>query len=352
MQDSALPTKTSVPFGASATSSYINPIPIPSQIGIKNGAASFTDGFPPLTMTPPNSGGVLPFGPDFNGIFNFITLWLQWFNAGGQTPYDSAFSTAIGGYPNGAVLQAASVPGGAWVSTTDNNTTDPDTGGAGWISARAGRLLDIRIFTSGSGTYTQAAGVNSVLVLAKGGGGGGGGAPVTSSSQGAVGGGGGSGSFAIARFTTGFSSAAYSVGAGGSVGLGSAGGTGGATTFISSAQLDVPGGVGGSLGAVTTTSNTTNQGGGGAAPTGSGVLIGVPGSNGLIGVVLSPTNLYSGGGAPGVFGMATSPTSSSGNNVNAGGYGSGGGGSASYNSSTATAGGTGSAGFLIVLGFS
>ena len=133
MQSTNIPSKIPLPFANSAGSSYKNTIPVASQIGITNGKASLTDGFPPLTFQAISSGGVPPFGADFNGILNEITAIQQWQNAGGFFPYDSAFSTAIGGYPKGAILQAASF-GGLWVSTLENNTSNPDTGGAGWTS--------------------------------------------------------------------------------------------------------------------------------------------------------------------------------------------------------------------------
>jgi hypothetical protein len=55
-----------------------------------------------------------------------------WMSAGGGFPYNSSFSTAIGGYPKGARVFMAS-GNGYWRSTVDNNVTDPDTGGAGWV---------------------------------------------------------------------------------------------------------------------------------------------------------------------------------------------------------------------------
>ena len=131
MQSSNIPSKIPLPFGYAAGSGYINPIPTASQIGINNGRASLHDGFPPDTFTPIAAGGVPPFGGDFNGILNEITSITQWQEAGGNWQYDSAFSTAVGGYPKGAILQSSTLAG-FWVSTAENNTTNPDTGGANW----------------------------------------------------------------------------------------------------------------------------------------------------------------------------------------------------------------------------
>ena len=123
---SQIPTKMGVAWGQSAGTSYIRVVPVPSQIGIQNCAASFTDGFPPLTFVPPASGGCGPFGQDMNGILRAITLWNQWASAGGPMPYDSAFQTSIGGYPQDALVQSNVLHGRVWRSTVDNNTTNPD----------------------------------------------------------------------------------------------------------------------------------------------------------------------------------------------------------------------------------
>ena len=131
---SSIPTKIPTYWGQSAGAGYITcPIPIPSQITITAGRASWTDGFPPVTFSPVGSGGVPPFGQDFNGAFCQLSQWTRWQNAGGPLFYDSVFSSAVSGYPNGAVLANASTPGCLWVSTADNNTNDPDTGGSNWL---------------------------------------------------------------------------------------------------------------------------------------------------------------------------------------------------------------------------
>ncbi len=140
LTQSQSPPKFPVVWGASAGSAYIRSIPVPSQIGIQNCAASFTDGEPPLTFTPATAGGCPPFGQDFNGIFKQITQGVQWQQAGGPIFYDSAFATTIGGYPNGARIASAVTPGTVWISTADNNTTNPDSlsgnqvvGGSNWV---------------------------------------------------------------------------------------------------------------------------------------------------------------------------------------------------------------------------
>lgn len=132
MQYSNIPSKILIPFANSASSTYKNTIPVASQIGITNGKASLTDGFPPLTFQAISAGGVPPFGADFNGILNQITSIQQWQEAGGGWLYDSAFSTTISGYPKGSVLQSNGYDG-YWVNRVDNNTTNPDSSGANWV---------------------------------------------------------------------------------------------------------------------------------------------------------------------------------------------------------------------------
>lgn len=134
MQLSNAPSQLVLPF---ANSGQRNVIPVPSQIPITPGAASFTDGFPPLTMVPPTGGGVPPAGMDFNGIFYDLSSIDVWMSIGGGFPWSSVVSSAVGGYPKGArVLKAAGI--GYWLSTVDNNVTDPDTGGAGWVPDGSG----------------------------------------------------------------------------------------------------------------------------------------------------------------------------------------------------------------------
>ena len=135
MQLSEAPSQIVEPFAVNAAPSGgyggKRTIPVPSQTGITPGAASYNDGFPPLTMTP-LPGGVVMSGLDMNGILNEATAIDWWKSAGAGFPYSSGYQTAIGGYPKGArVLRASG--NGYWFSTTDNNMTDPDTGGAGWV---------------------------------------------------------------------------------------------------------------------------------------------------------------------------------------------------------------------------
>lgn len=134
MQLTNAPAKLVLPF---ANAGAKNTIPVASQIGIVAGAASFTDGFPPLTRTPLAAGGVPPSGLDMNGVIYELSAILRWVNAGAGFVYDGTFAadSNVGGYPKGARV-ARSDGLGYWLNTADNNTTDPESAGAaaaGWV---------------------------------------------------------------------------------------------------------------------------------------------------------------------------------------------------------------------------
>jgi len=112
------------------------PFPSTSQIGVTNGAASLVDGFPPLTMTALTSGGTPPFGVDMNGILYLLSSHIAALQAGQWYGWSSTLETAMGGYAQGAIVQQAADLNAFWISTTAGNTTDPDTGGAGWMSTK------------------------------------------------------------------------------------------------------------------------------------------------------------------------------------------------------------------------
>lgn len=130
MQQSDVPGKSPLVFGTSATGTYIRTVP---QTTADPAAASFTLGFPPQTFTDEGAGGTPPDGRDFNGILNHLSGWCRWLMAGGPIAYDSAFQTAIGGYPLGAIVLSTVTAGLKFRSITENNTTNPDSGGAGWV---------------------------------------------------------------------------------------------------------------------------------------------------------------------------------------------------------------------------
>lgn len=153
MKSSDIPDRFTIPWAENAGGSYIGSIPTTSQIGITDGAASLNDGFPPLCFVSPDSGGVPPLGRDFNGVLKWITLCLQWQQAGGPQVYSSSFSSAIGGYPENSIVASATTSGTIYISTADDNTTNPDTGGAGWQTlATLNNLVNIVYVGADTGT--------------------------------------------------------------------------------------------------------------------------------------------------------------------------------------------------------
>lgn len=135
MKSSSIPAKFPIPWANAAQAQFIRAIPVASQIGIQDGAASLTTGFVPDNFTQLAAGGVPPFGQDFNGILKQITQWNQWQQVGGPITYDPDFSSSIGGYPQGTILGSAIVPGRLWLSTADDNTQNPDAYPfAGWTT--------------------------------------------------------------------------------------------------------------------------------------------------------------------------------------------------------------------------
>lgn len=142
MAGQATPPRLVEPFANNATActqaapvpgGKTAPFPVASQIAVLNGAASLTDGFVPLNMS--TVAGVPPFGIDMNGILFVISSWAAFFAAGQYPAYDATLQTAMGGYALGARVQQAANPLEFWTSAVNGNITNPDTGGAGWISS-------------------------------------------------------------------------------------------------------------------------------------------------------------------------------------------------------------------------
>ena len=101
--------------------------------------ASYDQGFPPLNMTPIAAGGVPPSGQDMNGILYALSNAMQWQQAMGILPWDSAYAenADIAGYPNGALVQHS---GAIWRSKANNNAVAPSAASAAWerVSAEGG----------------------------------------------------------------------------------------------------------------------------------------------------------------------------------------------------------------------
>lgn len=150
-------------FGRSAVDpTYINTIP---NTTVDTQRASFSLGFPPLTMTPIIAGGKPPRGQDVNGILFMLSTWAFYQQAGEVPRYAVGVSTAIGGYSLGTLLRSTD---GAtlWFNIVDGNTSDPDALGAGWVPIESYGLANVAGVTGGVTTLnvsTQAS--KSFIVL-------------------------------------------------------------------------------------------------------------------------------------------------------------------------------------------
>src|SRR6185312_8993880 len=71
---------------------------------------------------------------DFNGVNNQMSAWSRWAATGAFPPYDPTWQAAVGGYPMWSCVGSLVEFGLIWISTVDNNLTNPDTGGAGWFA--------------------------------------------------------------------------------------------------------------------------------------------------------------------------------------------------------------------------
>lgn len=134
MDTSNSPSKIQVPFANATTYKYT--IPVASQTGTDVRKASYEDGFPPLTMEPISSGGVAPYGQDFNGVLNQLSAGLRWEQSNTPFKFDSDFCTAIGGYPLGAKLLSAD-NAHYWINQVADNTVNPDTVGTNWVAGES-----------------------------------------------------------------------------------------------------------------------------------------------------------------------------------------------------------------------
>lgn len=105
---------------------------IPPVSNNTSGRAGFDQGFPPVTMTPPEVGGLPPQGQDFNGIFYQITEIIRYIQAGGQPFFSAVLSSAIGGYPKGCVILGSDAIT-LWQNQIDSNTNDPNLTQTGWL---------------------------------------------------------------------------------------------------------------------------------------------------------------------------------------------------------------------------
>ena len=83
-----------------------NTIPETANESTAANAATYSKGFPAVTMTPIAVGGQPPSGKDMNGILYELSSHIAYLNKGGQYKFDADFCEEVGGYDVGAVVQS------------------------------------------------------------------------------------------------------------------------------------------------------------------------------------------------------------------------------------------------------
>ena len=105
-------------------------------------AATYTKGFPAVTMTPIAVGGQPPSGKDMNGILYELSSHIVYINKGGSYKFDADFCEEIGGYDIGCVLQSDDSLS-LYVNTLPNNKTNPNTSNSrGWKVIASSSVAD------------------------------------------------------------------------------------------------------------------------------------------------------------------------------------------------------------------
>lgn len=105
-------------------------------------AATYTKGFPAVTMTPIAVGGQPPSGKDMNGILYELSSHIAYINKGGSYKFDADFCEEIGGYDIGCVLQSDDSLS-LYVNTLPNNKTNPNTSNSrGWKVIASSSVAD------------------------------------------------------------------------------------------------------------------------------------------------------------------------------------------------------------------
>lgn len=89
--------------------------------------ATWNDGFPPVTMQPPEVGGLAPKGLDFNGVLNILSASIMFAQQGGRYQFDPSMCP----YPKGAIILSNDSTR-EFQSTTDNNSNNPNNNMSGW----------------------------------------------------------------------------------------------------------------------------------------------------------------------------------------------------------------------------
>ncbi|MEQ9911003.1 tail fiber protein [Pectobacterium polaris] len=130
MNRSSPPKKQPVPFGINGQRENLLPA---TPAG--DNTASYSNGFPPVTMILKAAGGLPPKGQDMNQILFELSDLMRWASTGAINSFDTEFSASIGGYPSGALVLADS-GSKIFISVVENNTENPNVTSTGsWKDA-------------------------------------------------------------------------------------------------------------------------------------------------------------------------------------------------------------------------
>lgn len=109
-----------------------NTIPETANENTAANAATYSKGFPAVTMTPIAVGGQPPSGKDMNGILYELSSHIAYMNKGGQYKFDADFCEEVGGYDVGAVVQSDD-GFTLYVNQSPKNKTNPNSRSSkGW----------------------------------------------------------------------------------------------------------------------------------------------------------------------------------------------------------------------------
>lgn len=162
MKQSEAPSNQSVPFAINGSrTAILDSTPTGSN------SASYDVGFPAITMILKSAGGLPPLGQNINQILYELSSLGRYLSSGGGYQFTSAFSTAIGGYPVGAIVPSSDGQG-YWLNTTDDNTSNPEVSTAtrtGWIPAFFSGVTAVTVSGSSGVTVGTLSAAREQMVL-------------------------------------------------------------------------------------------------------------------------------------------------------------------------------------------
>ncbi|AOA58341.1 tail fiber protein [Acinetobacter larvae] len=122
------PALIAVPFASNGMKNKIN---IARENGQDPEDATWSQGFPRITMTAIEDGGLPPKGLDFNGVFYELSDNAAFLAKGGRYKFDANFVEQIGGYNKGAILQSDDGMV-EFLCLIDGNKSNPNKNPEGW----------------------------------------------------------------------------------------------------------------------------------------------------------------------------------------------------------------------------